>query len=285
MAIAVKRGFGGGGVKSKIPQITFNDSSLCQVETRDTDIIVHTKDISPTASAPKYLFAFTCEDNTPFKLYLDINANLRYRLRTIDLETEYINGYGATEVVLPKGSYRFDITSGTNNAWATGYRAIRFGSEYVCKANELYKNGVENTQVTGGLSDNDYTFGANYSRNGIVSYRDSIYMYVNSLNTTYFSGVITSDAIDMTPYKSVKVTYHREYDNLKSNVVVDVTNVNQNAYISVSAKQTNTSYINIGVSVSSAKTNVWDTNKLANNISSNMANGVYIDSIELIPND
>ena len=106
----------GGSSPQGRPEITFIDSGLCTATIRDTDIFVTSSGFSLTYSTPKLMFRFTCDDNTYFKLWNDINSNLRYKLYTTDTSVEYINGYGATSIVIPAGDYTLQITSVTNNS-------------------------------------------------------------------------------------------------------------------------------------------------------------------------
>lgn len=103
----------------------------------------------------------------------------------------------------------------------------------------LYKKGVDNVALTGGLTSAGWVLNPSYANDNNVTFRDEyIEMWVTDAYTHY-SVVGTSVKVNLSKYKSCVVNY-RWSDNSKHTVAMDLTNVTQEGYIGLAVVRVNT---------------------------------------------
>ena len=147
----------------------------------------------------------------------------------------------------------------------------------------LYKNGVDNITLTGGLTLTGYSFATGYSPNGTVTFNDSNISMVTTTSSAYYTLVGTTIKVDFTNISSVIVKYHLS-DNVSRTVTAECTGIRGSYYLSIINYQNHGSYCNLGISVASEKGNAWvSPNRVAAGSSNDQSNTVYVDSIELLP--
>ena len=162
------------------------------------------------------------------------------------------------------------------------YRAIGSGgSSPVSQHIYLYKNGVDNTALTGGLSRADYTFASGWTERGTATFgSDAIVLEGVSTNlsaTTFGTGI----KVDLTSYKSIIVHSH-DYtaaDPIDMPLSIDVTSLSGSYYVGM-ALAAGSPALRIGVSGS--KTNIGEAANIAT-LQPLPSYKLAIDIIELIP--
>ena len=164
------------------------------------------------------------------------------------------------------------------------YRAVGSGgSSPVSQHVYLYKNGVDNTALTGGLSRADYTFASGWTECGTATFgSDAIVLDCPSTNlssTSFGTGI----KVDLTSYKSIIVHSH-DYtaaDPIDLPLSIDVTSLSGSYYVGM-ALAAGAPALRIGVSGS--KTNIGEAANIAT-LQPLPSYKLAIDIIELIPYD
>lgn len=104
----------------------------------------------------------------------------------------------------------------------------------------LYNHGVDNVNLTGGLSVSGYVLNASYTNDNNVTFRDR-YIEMWVLDTyAHYSMFGTGIKVDFSKYKSCIVNY-RWSDESKHTISIDLTNVTQEGYIGLAISRLNTS--------------------------------------------
>ena len=120
----------------------------------------------------------------------------------------------------------------------------------------IYKDGVVNTALSGGLTASGYTLKSNIGVNGNASFNANDITITASFWSSNGYGLGTGIPVDLTRVNSVKLTY--EYNNTSRTMVLNTSNLTGSYYLyfAIWDNQWGANYVGIGAG--STKTNVLD---------------------------
>lgn len=148
----------------------------------------------------------------------------------------------------------------------------------------LYKNGVDNVALTGGLTATGYTFSTGFNTNGVVSF-DASNIAMTVPNTSSSSCIFgTTIKVDVTNLNSIVVKFYTT-QNVNKTITLDVSAITGEHYMALGvwmAGTTATDPVRIGLMITDTKTNSWSsTSNRTTNADLNNTLSIYIDEIEV----
>ncbi len=144
----------------------------------------------------------------------------------------------------------------------------------------LYKNGVDNTTLTGGLTDSGFSWHSSYTNGGVIEFNsDNIRVAVTNQGTRY-KMFGTAAAVDLTRFKSIIVNY--TCNNVEGTSSLDVTTLTGQYYIACVIDFVSNANA-FTVIAADTKVNMVQSSNMLRTGKSVDSSAVYVKSIELIP--
>lgn len=144
----------------------------------------------------------------------------------------------------------------------------------------LYKNGVDNITLTGGLTDSGFSWHHSYTNGGVISFNSTDIMLAVTNQGSRYKMFGTATAIDLTRFKSVIVNY--TCNNIDGTSSLDVTTLTGQYYIGCVVDYVNSAN-GFTVIASDTKVNMVESSNMLRVAKLIDTNTVYVKSIELIP--
>ena len=146
----------------------------------------------------------------------------------------------------------------------------------------LYKEGVDNTDLTGGLTTQDYTFDTGTHSGTVTFDTTDIKMNTATANTKIIFG--PTIPVNLSDYKSIIVKMHdySAQSPIEQLMTLDISSVTGSSYIGVTLYYSNSGNKSMYLNCKDSKTNM-NTSYSARAEVPYTSNTMAIDSIELIP--